>query len=133
MNKRKIIFIILILIVILNLFLSIKLILKEQVIIKVNDENREIIYEAFDKKVENANKIRKVGVGQGWHSGELYVYYSFGKTERLLIREGMSYGEIPIDSYIRENGYSLDNIGLILIGVSILIIMYLIIIIKRKK
>ncbi len=133
MNKRKIIFISLIIIVILNLFWSIKLILKEQIIIKVNDENREIIYEAFDKKVENVDKIRKVGVGQGWHSGELYVYYSLGKTETLLITEGMSYGEIPIDSYIRENGYNLDKTGLILMGVSILIIIYLFIIIKQKK
>lgn len=133
MNKRKIIFIILIIIVILNLFLSIKLILKEQIIIKVNDENKKIIYEAFDKKVDNVNKIRKVGVGQGWHSGELYVYYSFGETETLLITEGMNYGEIPIDSYIRENGYSLDKIGLILTGISVLIIIHLIIIIKKMK
>ena len=46
--------------------------------------------------------------------------------ENLYITEGMfNLGEL--EAYIRENGYNLDNIGFILIGISGLILIYLLI------
>ena len=82
--------------------------------------------ELLNGEIEKTNDISKVILGQGWHSGELTIYHSFGKTETLYITEGMfNLGEL--EAYIRENGYNLDNIGFILIGISGLILIYLLI------
>ena len=75
-------------------------------------------------KLENTDNITKIILGQGWNSGKLTIYHSFGKKETLYITEGMfKLGEL--ERYIKENGYNLDNIGFTLIGISGLIMFYL--------
>jgi len=74
--------------------------------------------------IENTDNITKIILGQGWNSGKLTIYHSFGKKETLYITEGMfKIGEL--ERYIKENGYNLDNIGFTLIGISGLIMFYL--------
>ncbi len=117
---------ILMIIAILSIVLALFLFSKEGYIININSKNKDIVSNALNGEIEKTNDISKVILGQGWHSGELTIYHSFGKTETLYITEGMfNLGEL--EAYIRENGYNLDNIGFILIGISGLILIYLLI------
>ena len=117
---------ILMIIAILSIVLALFLFSKEGYIININSKNKDIVSNALNGEIEKTNDISKVILGQGWHSGELTIYHSFGKTETLYITEGMfNLGELEV--YIRENGYNLDNIGFILIGISGLILIYLLI------
>ena len=117
---------ILMIIAILSIVLALFLFSKEGYIININYKNKDIVSNALNGEIEKTNDISKVILGQGWHSGELTIYHSFGKTETLYITEGMfNLGEL--EAYIRENGYNLDNIGFILIGISGLILIYLLI------
>ena len=117
---------ILMIIAILSIVLALFLFSKEGYIININSKNKDIVSKALNGEIEKTNDISKVILGQGWHSGELTIYHSFGKTETLYITEGMfNLGELEV--YIRENGYNLDNIGFILIGISGLILIYLLI------
>ena len=117
---------ILMIIAILSIVLALFLFSKEGYIININSKNKDIVSNALNGEIEKTNDISKVILGQGWHSGELTIYHSFGKTETLYITEGMfNLGEL--EAYIRENGYNLDNIGFILVGISSLILIYLLI------
>ena len=117
---------ILMIIAILSIILALFLLSKEGYIININSKNKDIVSNALNGEIEKTNDISKVILGQGWHSGELTIYHSFGKTETLYITEGMfNLGEL--EAYIRENGYNLDNIGFILVGISSLILIYLLI------
>ena len=117
---------ILMIIAILSIVLALFLFSKEGYIININSKNKDIVSNALNGEIEKTNDISKVILGQGWHSGELTIYHSFGKTETLYITEGMfNLGEL--EAYIRENGYNLDNIGFILIGIPGLILIYLLI------
>ena len=78
----------------------------------MNSKNKDLVSKSLNGEIENTDDVTKIILGQGWHSGELTIYHSLGKTETL---------------YIRENGYNLDNIGFISIGVSSIIIIYLLI------
>lgn len=108
---KKIIILSLISILILNFIISVQLILKEQIIIKVNNKNKEIINSTLEKKVENTETIKFIGLGQGWSSGELEIYYSISNSEKIIISESMDYAEL--ERYIKENGYRLDSIALV--------------------
>ena len=117
---------ILMIIAILSIVLALFLFSKEGYIININSKNKDIVSNALNGEIEKTNDISKVILGQGWHSGELTIYHSFGKTETLYITDGMfNLGEL--EAYIRKNGYNLDNIGFILIGISGLILIYLLI------
>lgn len=97
----------------------------------MNSQNREFVNEALNGKIKNVGAIKKVSLGQGWHSGEVLVYYTLEKTERLIISEGSDYGRL--EEYIRDNGYSLDHIAIVLGVTSILIIIGLIVYVKKKS
>ena len=102
---------ILIIVAVLGIVFAFSLFSKEGIAINVNSKNKDLVSKSL---------------GQGWHSGELTIYHSLGKTETLYITEGMfNLGEL--EKYIRENGYNLDNIGFISIGVSSIILIYLLI------
>ncbi|MFR0823420.1 MAG: hypothetical protein ACLU84_00010 [Clostridia bacterium] len=117
---------VLIIVAILGIVSSISFFSKEGYAINVNSNNKEIVSKSLDGEIENIDNVSKVILGQGWHSGELIIYHSFGKAETLYVTEGkFNLGEL--EQYIRENGYSLDNIGFILIGISSLILVYLLI------
>lgn len=117
---------ILIIVAIIGIVFSFSLFSKEGYVISINSKNKDLISNSLNSEIENTNDVTKIILGQGWHSGELTIYHSFGKTETLYITEGMfNLGEL--EKYIRENGYNLDNIGFASIGLSGLILIYLLI------
>lgn len=116
----------LVIIAILGVITAFSFFNKEGYAINVNSKNKAIVEKALTGEIENTDNITKIILGQGWNSGKLTIYHSFRKTETLYITEGMfNLGEL--EAYIRENGYNLDNIGFILIGISGLILIYLLI------
>ena len=117
---------ILIIVAILGILFAFSLFNKEGIVINVNSKNKDLVYQSLNGEIENTDNITKIILGQGWNSGKLTIYHSFGKNETLYITEGMfNLGEL--EKYIRENGYNLDNIGFISIGVSSIILIYLLI------
>ena len=117
---------ILIIICIIGVIFSFSLFIKEGIAINVNSKNRDLVSKTLDGEIENTDDVTKIILGQGWHSGELTIYHSWGKKDTLYITEGMfNLGEL--EKYIRENGYNLDNIGRVSIGMSSLILIYLLI------
>ena len=115
---------ILIIVAILEILFVFSLFNKEGIVINVNSRNKDLVYQSLNGEIENTDNITKIILGQGWNSGKLTIYHSFGKKETLYITEGMfKLGEL--ERYIKENGYNLDNIGFILIGFSGWIIFYL--------
>lgn len=114
----------LVIIAILGVIFAFSYFLEEGYAININSKNKEIVKETLNGEINKTDDITKIILGQGWHSGELTIYHSFGKTETLYITEGMfKLGEL--ESYIRENGYNLDNVGFTFIGISSLIAIYL--------
>ncbi len=123
---KKINYVLIIIVAILGIVFALSIFNKEGIAINVNSKNRDLVYQSLNGRIENTDNITKIILGQGWHSGELTIYYSFGKKETLYITEGMfKLGEL--EKYIMENGYNLDNIGFISIGVSSIILIYLLI------
>ena len=115
---------ILIIVAILGILFVFSLFNKEGIVINVNSRNKDLVYQSLNGKIENTDNITKIILGQGWNSGKLTIYHSFGKKETLYITEGLfKIGEL--ERYIKENGYNLDNIGFTLIGISGLIMFYL--------
>ena len=115
---------ILIIVAILGILFAFSIFNKEGIAINVNSKNKDLVYQSLNGKIENTDNITKIILGQGWKSGKLTIYHSFGKKETLYITEGMfKLGEL--ERYIKENGYNLDNIGFTLIGISGLIMFYL--------
>ena len=117
---------ILIIICIIGVIFSFSLFSKEGYAININSKNRDLVSKSLSGEIENTDNVTKIILGQGWHSGELTIYHSYGKKETLYITEGMfNLGEL--EKYIRENGYNLDNIGFISIGDSSINLIYLLI------
>lgn len=117
---------ILFIISIIGIILAFSLFFKEGYAININSKNRDLVSNALNGKIEKIDDVIIIILGQGWHSGELSIYYSFGKMDTLHITGGMlNTGDL--ENYIRDNGQSLDDIALISIGVSSIIILYLLI------
>ena len=117
---KKHIRLIFVLISIFSLITAFNLMIKEQLVLNINSRNRENFINAIkDDKIDNVNSITKVALGQGWHSGELYIYYKFGKVKEITISEG-NFDYVNLEKYVREDGYSLDNIANVYLVVSIL-------------
>lgn len=115
---------ILIIVAILGIVFGFSLFSKEGIAINVNSKNKDLVHQSLNGEIENTDNVTKIILGQGWNSGKLTIYHSFEKTETLYITEGMfKLGEL--ERYIKENGHNLDNIGFGLIGISSLIILYL--------
>ena len=115
---------ILIIVAVLGIVFAFSLFSKEGIAINVNSKNKDLVSKSLNGEIENTDNITKIILGQGWNSGKLTIYHSFGKKETLYITEGMfKIGEL--ERYIKENGYNLDNIGFTLIGISGLIMFYL--------
>lgn len=106
------------------------LLFQERIYINVNTNNREFISTALKDKAKYPKTIQKLALGQGWHSGELIIYYYFGIHENLYIYEGDRVGNLT--SYIRENAYSYDNVYIMLIILDIISILGVSIYFNRK-
>ncbi len=117
---------ILFIISIIGIIFAFSLFCQEGYTIKINSKNRDLVSNALKGKIEKIDDVTKIILGQGWHSGELTIYYSFGKTYTLYITGGML-NLVDLENYIRDNGQNLDDIGFISIGVSSIIILYLLI------
>lgn len=114
---------ILTIVAILGIIFAVTLFTKEGVTINVNLENKELVKKSLNEEIENTDNVTKIILGNGWHSGKLTIYQSFGKAETIYITKGkFNLGEL--EKYIRENGYNLDNMWLISIGFSGMIIIY---------
>ena len=119
---------ILIIVAILGIVFAFSLFSKEGIAINVNSKNKDLVYQSLNGEIENTDNVTKIILGQGWNSGKLTIYHSFGKTETLYITEYITEGMFKLgelERYIKENGHNLDNIGFGLIGISSLIILYL--------
>ena len=94
---------ILVIIAIISVICAISLFNKEGYAINISSKNKELIKETLNGEIDNTDNITKIILGQGWNSGKLTIYHSFGKKETLYITEGMfKLGEL--EKYIRENG-----------------------------
>ena len=117
---------ILIIVAIFGIVFAFSLFNKEGVAINVSSKNKDLVYQSLNGEIANVYNVKKIILGNGWHSGELTIYHSFGKTETIYITEG-KFNLGKLEKYIRENGYNLDNIGFTSIGMSSLIFIYLLI------
>ena len=121
---------------IFSLITAFNLMIKDQLVLNINSRNREDFINAIkDDKIDNVSSITKVALRLGRYSGDMYIYYRFGKVKELKSSEG-NFDYDNLEQYVRENGYRLDNIANIYLLVSILSLIIAIIlnkIIKNKK
>ena len=85
---------------------------RDRTFLNVNKNNRQTIIECLEGETKNEKKlkrVRKVAFDMYWLSPEIYVYYVFGKTDRLPADEG---GTGSLANYIRENGYKEADIAI---------------------
>ena len=76
---------ILIIVAILGILFAFSLFNKEGIVINVNSKNKDLVYQSLNGEIENTDNITKIILGQGWNSGKLTIYHSFGKKETLYI------------------------------------------------
>lgn len=117
---------VLFLICVIGIIFSFLLFSKEGYLLKVNAKNRDLVENLLKGEVENTKDITKIILGQGWNSGKLTIYHISSKAENLYITEG-KFDLGSLGDYIKENGYNLDKIGVLFLGISLLIIFYLIV------
>lgn len=119
---------ILILICIINVFISIKLIIDNKYILKVNSKNREVINYILNDNEEH--KLSRVEAYRDWRHYYVVVN-SFLKTEELLILDGDD-NLVELFVYVQQNGYKTSIIGLFL-AISSTIIIIIIKKINKKQ
>ena len=76
---------ILVIIAIISVICAISLFNKEGYAINISSKNKELIKETLNGEIDNTDNITKIILGQGWNSGKLTIYHSFGKKETLYI------------------------------------------------
>ena len=119
---------ILILICIINIFISIKLIIDNKYILNVNSKKREVINYILDDNEEH--KLSRVEAYRDWRHYYV-VLHNFLKTEKLLILDGDdNLAELFV--YVQQNGYKTSTIGLFL-AISSTIIIIIIKKINKKQ
>lgn len=118
MNKKRLSLIFLF-VGILNIIIAFNLFFEEQTILNINYTNREDFKKAMNTdKINNidVDSIRKVKLGNGWHSGELTIYYNGGILDGRF-GSGMAY--YNLEQYVRNNGYSVSSKSIIPIYISL--------------
>ena len=109
---------IIILVCIINIFISIKLIVVNKYILNVNSRNREIVNSII---ADNERRhITKVEVYKQWRHSKIVVH-SFFKTENHVILDGDT-NLCKLSAYVKQNGYETETIGYVLAISSIIII-----------
>lgn len=109
---------------IIGIIWSWNIITKEVKFIDVTDENREIVKKNF----VDGDKIRKIGIGQGFHRHYVYLYYDFGIVKEIYYGEGVRY----LRGLEHENEYSLDGVAFG-VGISSLVILILTFIYRMNR
>lgn len=77
---------ILIIVAILGILFAFSLFNKEGIVINVNSKNKDLVYQSLNGEIENTDNITKIILGQGWNSGKLTIYHSFGKRKRCILQ-----------------------------------------------
>lgn len=78
---------ILVIIGIISVICAISLFSQEGYAININSKNRALVSKSLSGEIENTDNVTKIILGQGWHSGELTIYHSYGKKHYILQRE----------------------------------------------
>lgn len=129
---NKHLYLIFILVSIISFIISLNMFSKERIVFNVNYENRSFFKESVkNDDISDIDSITKVELGQGWHSGELYIHHSFGKTEKIIITEG-NFKFTNLQRYVKEYGHNLDNYAKILFIISIVSLIISIVLFKHK-
>lgn len=77
-------------------------------LLKVNDVNRDMVYECVEGKRELNGEIKKIGYNIDWGNGYIYICYTSGKTEKIYLSDG-DFDLEKLSKYIIENGYEERN------------------------
>lgn len=118
MIKQKRFLKIIILICIINIFISIKFIVVNKYILKVNSRNREIVNSIIDDS--EWRYLTNIETYKYWRHYNI-VLHSFLKTEKIVILEGDdNLGKLS--AYVKQNGYETATIGYVLAISSLIII-----------
>ena len=95
------------------MIISLNMFDKEQIVLNINSKNKSSFKKAIkDDEINDIDAINKVKLGQGWHSGELYIYRTFQKAEKIIVTEG-NFRFTNLQKYVIEHGYSLDKYGIL--------------------
>ena len=66
-----------------SMIISLNMFDKEQIVLNINSKNKSSFKEAIkDDEINDIDAINNVKLGQGWHSGELYIYRTFQKSRK---------------------------------------------------
>lgn len=117
-----------------SMIISLNMFNKEQIVLNINSKNKSSFKEAIkDDEINDIDAINKVKLGQGWHSGELYIYRTFQKAEKIIVTEG-NFRFTNLQKYVIEHGYSLDKYGMLFFIISIISMVFCIVlkIMKNK-
>lgn len=117
-----------------SMIISLNMFDKEQIVLNINSKNKSSFKKAIkDDEINDIDAINKVKLGQGWHSGELYIYRTFQKAEKIIVTEG-NFRFTNLQKYVIEHGYSLDKYGMLFFIISIISMVFCIVlkIMKNK-
>lgn len=125
---------IIILICIINIIFSIFILLRNRIVLHLNNNNRNTILDYLNSEVNNPKFITKVSYDRVWHDSIIYVHYLNFKVTELTINEG-DFALNDLANYIKQYGYKESTIAIILSLCSITIIIFSVIlsIIFNKK
>lgn len=105
---------------ILCMFISINFFSAEKYILNINFFNREEFLNTIkNNELKNPKFITRVELGDGWHSGELTIFYFFFPVERTCITEEM-FPKSTFPSYVAEHGIYTDKFGKVFFILSII-------------
>lgn len=119
----------------ISMIISIYAFSREQVVFNLNFINKDFFVKAIkDDKLTDIDNIKKIAIGQGWHSGELYIYRHFQKKQTICITEG-NHNFTNTQEFIKKYGHSLDIEAFLFFIISIIafIIPIIIFCITNKK
>jgi len=120
LKKKVLIPIILFVVSFITFIVALSLAFQEQTYLDITEENRQIIYNALNSNyLDNIGKINKVSAGSGFHSGELCLYYENGDKEILYPVNVANFDDIS--EFIKENGYDYDNILMLMVCISLIV------------
>ena len=103
---------------IICIIISLNIFVRESIILNVTPNNNTIIKSLInDPVIDNINDITKFELGEGWHAGQLSIYYSNGTMKDIHLYGTNLY---ELEKYSYENGYSLDELGKIFFIISII-------------
>lgn len=126
-EKKYIIFLFFILIIILEIIYTLG-ILKPYKVLYINNNNRKIVNEYLEKDTKN---IKKIAMQTGfWKNDTLYLIPKNGKTIHIEAENNKNFQ--LLSTYIKKKGYNYDLVTLICLFITLYILGNLIIKIKNS-